>query len=278
MSSRCTTWERTSPDRLKRKGECDESLFNAGIFILHWQRAGMGLGGHIRRFFSAHHWVNPGFLVGPYLPLYGSSLCVLYLLAMLEPLMPGDSPWLKKILLFVVMALAITALEYVAGMIFIHGMKIKLWDYSDRWGNVKGIICPLFTFFWLVLSAVYYFLIHPHILSALHWLAENLAFSFCIGFFYGIFLIDVGYSTHLMVKIRALAAETNIVVRVEELREDIHQALQKKNVRRFFFPMHGGVPVREMLDQYVKQHFSREKSQGKWIRLPSKKAKEKKSK
>ena len=218
---------------------------------------GWGLEVIFRRFFSAHHWVNPGFLVGPYLPLYGSSLCVLYLLAMLEPLMPGDSPWLKKILLFVVMALAITALEYVAGMIFIHGMKIKLWDYSDRWGNVKGIICPLFTFFWLVLSAVYYFL---------------------IGFFYGIFLIDVGYSTHLMVKIRAFAAETNIVVRVEELREDIHQALQKKNVRRFFFPMHGGVPVREMLDQYVKQHFSREKSQGKWIRLPSKKAKEKKSK
>ena len=156
---------------------------------------GWGLEVIFRRFFSAHHWVNPGFLVGPYLPLYGSSLCVLYLLAMLEPLMPGDSPWLKKILLFVVMALAITALEYVAGMIFIHGMKIKLWDYSDRWGNVKGIICPLFTFFWLVLSAVYYFLIHPHILSALHWLAENLAFSFCIGFFYGIFLIDVGYST-----------------------------------------------------------------------------------
>ena len=121
---------------------------------------GWGLEVIFRRFFSAHHWVNPGFLVGPYLPLYGSSLCVLYLLAMLEPLMPGDSPWLKKILLFVVMALAITALEYVAGMIFIHGMKIKLWDYSDRWGNVKGIICPLFTFFWLVLSAVYYFLIH----------------------------------------------------------------------------------------------------------------------
>lgn len=53
---------------------------------------GWGLEVIFRRFFSAHHWVNPGFLVGPYLPLYGSSLCVLYLLAMLEPLMPGDSP------------------------------------------------------------------------------------------------------------------------------------------------------------------------------------------
>ena len=38
---------------------------------------GWGLEVIFRRFFSAHHWVNPGFLVGPYLPLYGSSLCVL---------------------------------------------------------------------------------------------------------------------------------------------------------------------------------------------------------
>lgn len=83
---------------------------------------GWGLEVIFRRFFSAHRWVNPGFLVGPYLPLYGSSLCVLYLLAMLESLMPVENPLLKKIMLFVVMALAITALEYVAGLIFIRGI------------------------------------------------------------------------------------------------------------------------------------------------------------
>ena len=105
-----------------------------------------------RRFFSAHHWVNPGFLIGPYLPLYGSSLCVLYLLAELEPLIAVEQAWLRKLLLFLLMAVAITLLEYVAGVIFIHGMKIKLWDYSDRWGNIGGIICPLFSFFWMVLS------------------------------------------------------------------------------------------------------------------------------
>lgn len=35
-----------------------------------------------RRFFSkanpSRKWINPGFLVGPYLPLYGFSLCVVY--------------------------------------------------------------------------------------------------------------------------------------------------------------------------------------------------------
>lgn len=33
---------------------------------------------------QTHRWINPGFLVGPYLPLYGFGLCALYLLASLE--------------------------------------------------------------------------------------------------------------------------------------------------------------------------------------------------
>ena len=40
-----------------------------------------------RRFFSTSNperkWINPGFCTGPYLPIYGSGLCVLYLLASL---------------------------------------------------------------------------------------------------------------------------------------------------------------------------------------------------
>lgn len=217
---------------------------------------GWGIEVIFRRFVSAHHWVNPGFLVGPYLPLYGSSLCILYLLAMLEPLITIENAWIRKLILFLGMAIAITVLEYVAGMIFIHGMKIKLWDYSDQWGNIKGVVCPLFSLFWMILSAIYYFLVHPHILLALNWLSENLAFSFGIGFFYGVFVLDLAYSTHVMVKIRAFAAETNIVVRLEELKEDLRERLQKGHVRRFFFPMHTGVPIREILENHFSQHFT----------------------
>ena len=262
------------------------SKFQVFLIVLYLFFFG-GVGGWVlellfRRFFSGANperkWLNPGFLFGPCLPLYGFGTVLLFILSELDHTLFGSFSgtfWYYPVM-FVVMALAMTLLEYIVGLVSFKGFHLRLWDYSKLWGNIQGIICPLFTFFWMVLSAVYYFLIHPHILNALHWLAENLAFSFGIGFFYGVFLIDVGYSTHLMVKIREFAKETNIVVRVEELREDIHDALQKKNVRRFFFPMHGGVPVREMLDQYVKQHFSREKSQGKWIRQPVKKARKQK--
>lgn len=40
-----------------------------------------------RKFFSSanpkHKWINPGFCVGPYVPLYGSGLCILCLMAAL---------------------------------------------------------------------------------------------------------------------------------------------------------------------------------------------------
>ncbi|MDE7431059.1 MAG: putative ABC transporter permease, partial [Lachnospiraceae bacterium] len=47
--------------------------------------SGWGLEVIFRRFFSdanpERKWINPGFLAGPYLPLYGFSLCALFLLA-----------------------------------------------------------------------------------------------------------------------------------------------------------------------------------------------------
>ena len=61
-----------------------------------------------RRFISLANperkWINPGFCTGPYLPLYGFGLCILYLIASLESFSPvGNFPG-SKILLFVSMA------------------------------------------------------------------------------------------------------------------------------------------------------------------------------
>lgn len=179
-----------------------------------------------RRFFSKNNpsrkWINPGFLNGPYLPIYGFGLCALYAMTMLERLIYTDNAVLQKLILFALMAAAMTAIEYIAGIIFINGMKIKLWDYSDEWGNVNGIICPKFSLFWAILSALYYFLVHPYVLDGIRWLSENLAFSFVIGLFFGVFVVDVGYSLNLTVKIRRFAAENEVVIRYERLKEEIH--------------------------------------------------------
>ena len=46
-------------------------------------------------------WINPGFCVGPYVPLYGFGLCFMYLIASLEKVNLIENPVLNKLVLFV---------------------------------------------------------------------------------------------------------------------------------------------------------------------------------
>lgn len=207
-----------------------------------------------RKFFSKgnpqHRWINPGFLVGPYLPLYGSGLCVLYLLASI-PINFIQNQILKDVVLFLIMAFAMTFIEYITGLVFIKKMHVKLWDYTDNWGNIQGIICPLFSFFWAVLGAIYYFLIHPHVLYALKWLSENLAFSFFIGMFYGVFILDLVYSLQLVTKLKQFADDYELVVRYEALKKTIMEYNENNNRKKFLFAFRSEVPLKEHAKRYL---------------------------
>lgn len=201
--------------------------------------SGWGLEVIFRRFFSdanpERKWINPGFLAGPYLPLYGFSLCALFLLAHIKITFIVNKV-VSKIVLFIIMSLVVTCIEYIAGLIFIKRMKIKLWDYENQWGNINGIICPRYSFFWAVLSAIYYFLIHPHIINSIYWLSNHLAFSFVMGFFYGVFTLDLCYSLNIMSHIRKFANDKEIVVRYEALKESIRKKNEeRKEKRKFIF-------------------------------------------
>ncbi len=202
---------------------------------------------------KARKWLNPGFLTGPYLPLYGFGLCMLYLLAGLEgtALMRHVTVG-SKLILFVVMALLMTLLEYIAGLIFIKGMKIKLWDYSDEPLNVQGIICLRFSIYWAILGAFYYFIIHPRILAALAWFAQNIAFSFVVGMFYGVFLVDLGYSFGIVARVRRFAIDNQILVKYEELKQEIREnAAEHREKVRFLLSFKSEVPLREHLSRYL---------------------------
>lgn len=185
-----------------------------------------------RRFFSAKKWLNPGFLVGPYLPLYGFGLCLLYLLASIDlSFIPARIP--REVLTILIMGLAMTLIEYLAGLIFIVGMKIELWDYSDRWGNIQGIICPQFSVYWTILGAAYRFLFHPFFHGTVIWLFDHFTFIFVVGMFYGILLVDVVWSFRLMARIRTFAKERHIVVRLEEFKKSIAEHAEKNRFWQF---------------------------------------------
>lgn len=198
-----------------------------------------------RRFTTSNverKWINPGFCTGPYLPLYGWGLCTLYMLAELEKYS------LNKVWLFVIMAVCMTVIEYIAGIISLKIGKVRLWDYTEEWGNIQGIICPKFSLIWAILGAIYYFLIHPHILEAIHWLSQNLAYSFAIGMFYGVFIIDMSHSFNLIAKLKKFADENDVVVKYETLKADIRSHYEKTTQKyNFFRPFHSDRAISEHL-------------------------------
>lgn len=203
-----------------------------------------------RRIISKGKWINPGFLVGPYLPLYGFGLCIFYMFSQIKA---------NEIIVILIMMVAVTFIEYIAGLIFIKGMGVKLWDYSNELGNIDGLICPLYMVLWGVLGAIYYYLVNPYILSSLSWLEDNLAFSFFIGLFFGIIIIDTVYSTKLIVKIRKFAREKGLVVKYEEFKSSIlEQTIKKKEKYSFVFAINNNVKaIEEHLNEYMQTQLKR---------------------
>lgn len=64
-------------------------------------------------------------------------------------------PWAMPLWLQVLVGtLAVTAAEFVCGVILNIWLDMGIWDYSQIPGNILGQICPQFTFAWMGLSLV----------------------------------------------------------------------------------------------------------------------------
>lgn len=173
-------------------------------------------------------WVNPGFLVGPYLPIYGLSLT----------LMTGmhvffQSYDLSPIVQIILMGLSITLIELIGGLIFLK-QGVRLWDYRDRKFNYKGVICPLFTIIWILMGAVYYIFIAERLFDALEWFSDNLSFSYILGIFTGCIVIDFFYSTKLYKKVKKYAKNNDIDIIYEKLKMHIKD-VQKEAREKYSF-------------------------------------------
>ena len=51
--------------------------------------------------------------------------------------------------------LFVTLMEFITGFIFNIVLKKNIWDYSKIPLNIGGQVCALYSFFWLILSAVF---------------------------------------------------------------------------------------------------------------------------
>lgn len=156
---------------------------------------------------SAHekHWVNRGFLYGPWLPIYGSgAVAILWTTLPVQDTVP---------LAFLIGAVSATLLELATGAAMEHIFHMRYWDYSNKPMNWKGYICLPVSLGWGIFTLFLLYVLHPpaeHLVLAIpEGPAQHITLILTI-----LFVVDTTKSTQdalgmktLMAKLTQLAHE-----------------------------------------------------------------------
>ncbi len=140
------------------------------------------------RSFRNQRFTNPGFLKGPYLPLYGTAALMLMVCI---PLVYACHIVIKVLCYFLIT----TGVELVAGFIAYYFFNSRLWDYSDRRFQYQGYICLEFSFYWVLLALAFEYFILPSYQGLLNWLAPEVKWIFTGAVILSVFFTERNKST-----------------------------------------------------------------------------------
>ena len=108
-----------------------------------------------------HQYAYRGFLFGPYCPVYGFAITTI----LITTYQVRDNLFL----LFIVGMIVASIFEYVASLFLEKVFHMKLWDYSDLWGNLQGRIAPQISFFWGIGVILLVRFIQPIVQRVINW-------------------------------------------------------------------------------------------------------------
>ena len=103
------------------------------------------------------------------------------------------------------------------------------------------------------IGAVYYLLLHNIVIDELWWLSNNLAFSFVIGLFWGLFAVDIVSSFKTIAAVKKYGDKHDVIVKVEELKQAMQKQRMDKAERLKFFNEIAGTEIEDIMNN-IDQH------------------------
>jgi uncharacterized membrane protein len=148
----------------------------------------------IYRTYSQKKLVNAGFLLGPFVPIYGfGALAVMAF----NPVISGINIFAQFLLYLVLL----TVFEFTIGEVLERIFKFKLWDYTDDKFNIKGKVCLPFSLAWVVMAFIFIYIIHPFFYPIIEGIPIGARVYITTGFI--IYLaVDIVYSTLSIIRVR----------------------------------------------------------------------------
>lgn len=184
-----------------------------------------------------HKFVNRGFLIGPYCPIYGVGVV-------------GVSILLSRfsnniILLFLLSTCLCGALEYFTSYIMEKIFHARWWDYSDNKFNINGRICLETLIPFGIISVLVICYANPWIISNLYKIPTNILNYLCLSLFL-IYVIDSFISFKVIIKFKNLNNEAKdnteeiskkvketAEAAIEKLTKEKEKLISKMNIRNY---------------------------------------------
>lgn len=168
---------------------------------------------------SDHKFINRGFLVGPYCPIYGWGAILMSLL--LQKYI--EDPFT----LFIMALLICSILEYATSYVLEKLFKTRWWDYTSKRFNINGRICletmipfGLFGLFIMYVS-------NPFFLTLLEKLPLVLLYVFAFILFFVMF-IDSCVSLKIMSTLQNISSEIR-TDSTEKITQQVRKEIMKRN-------------------------------------------------
>ena len=135
----------------------------------------------IGKYFEYHRFINRGFLIGPYCPIYGWGAILITLLLTKYT----DDP----LLVFILGMGICSVLEYTTSYVMEKVFKARWWDYSQRKFNINGRVCLNTMIPFGLLGLLMMYIINPT-LTNLYMLIPNKILTILTILILVIFILD----------------------------------------------------------------------------------------
>ena len=173
---------------------------------------------------EAKKFVNRGFLIGPYCPIYGWGAIFITIL-----LQKYTDDW---IILFLMSIITCGILEYLTSYVMEKIFHARWWDYSKRKYNINGRVCLETLIPFGILGLVVMYVTNPFIIRILQSIPENIIHIISI-ILLALFLIDSIISLKIVSNVRSTSSKLNkenLKDNTEEITAKVKEILRSRSI------------------------------------------------
>ena len=167
-----------------------------------------------------HKFVNRGFLIGPYCPIYGVGVVsgTLLLTRFSDNI----------VLLFFLATIVCGSLEYLTSYLMEKIFKARWWDYTRRKFNINGRICLETLIPFGIISVLILSFVNPWILEKLYMIPKN-ALNWLVIILAIVFIVDCVISFNIISRFKNLSKQEkdNTEEIAKKVRETAEAAIEK---------------------------------------------------